>query len=186
MDPHFGEQFEVATATAEYGRIVAEVPRVFVGTEDDIELLVQLLCRELQRAFKQQGTHLPPWRSASSMLSKWRPRNCIDLPLPSSHPESAGTQQCLDGTCRTRGASSAPAPANCAAGMANVSNEGGVARHRLSQNYVLHSTTSDQLCQQVPPKAVDSSSLTLMPKYGFLTQDWSATSNSDELLRASN
>jgi len=115
VDPHFREQFECAKASREYGALLAELPPVFVGTEDEVELLVHLLCgcewarncgrralaallvgaralfqpltstpqrcRELQRSFRAQDAHMPPWRSATSMLSKWRPQNCVDVPL---------------------------------------------------------------------------------------------------------
>lgn len=84
MDLQFHEQFEIAQPTERYARLLAEVPRVFVGTEEGITVLVTFLCREMSDAFRKQGHTLPPWRQADAMLSKWRPRRSVEreLPLP--------------------------------------------------------------------------------------------------------
>ncbi|EFJ40509.1 hypothetical protein VOLCADRAFT_99686 [Volvox carteri f. nagariensis] len=78
IDPQFKEQFIIAKTTARYAAILAAVPPVFVGPEEHLPLLVNFLCNEMSAAFRQLGSVLPPWRHASSMLSKWRPRKSVD------------------------------------------------------------------------------------------------------------
>lgn len=57
------------------------IPQVFVGPEEHLVLLVNFLCTEMNAAFRQLGSVLPPWRHASSMLSKWKPRKSVDEPV---------------------------------------------------------------------------------------------------------
>ncbi|GIL64467.1 hypothetical protein Vafri_18378 [Volvox africanus] len=78
IDPQFKEQFIIAKTTARYASILAVIPQVFVGPEEHVALLVTFLCNEMSAAFRQLGSVLPPWRQASSMLSKWKPRKSID------------------------------------------------------------------------------------------------------------
>ncbi|KXZ44491.1 hypothetical protein GPECTOR_67g332 [Gonium pectorale] len=78
VDPQFKEQFIIAKTTARYAAILAAIPSVFVGPEEHLCLLVNFLCTEMSTAFRQLGSVLPPWRQASSMLSKWKPRKSLD------------------------------------------------------------------------------------------------------------
>jgi len=83
VDPQFCEQFLIAKPTYRYMRLLAHVPEVLVFPECGIRPLVQFLCMELAAAFKSTNTIVPPWRQASSMLSKWLPRNLkVDEPAP--------------------------------------------------------------------------------------------------------
>lgn len=84
IDPKFREQFEIAQPTKRYARIMEAVPEDFVGTEEQVEAVVGLLCAEIATAFKQQGASLPPWRQAAAMLSKWRPRKSTDRDVGAS------------------------------------------------------------------------------------------------------
>lgn len=81
MDASFGEQFLIAKPTQRYLSILACVPTVLVLAEDRIPPLVQFLSTELIEAFKTSETMLPPWRKASSMLSKWVPGKAHALPV---------------------------------------------------------------------------------------------------------
>jgi uncharacterized protein (TIGR01615 family) len=85
IDPKFKEQFEIAHPTERYQKVLDAIPREFVGTEDRITALVEVLCGEMKEAFEQTGVTLPPWRQAGSMLSKWRPRRSEDLSLSQDH-----------------------------------------------------------------------------------------------------
>jgi len=78
VDPKFREQFEIAHATPRYEAALAAAPADFVGTEERIVPLVELLCAEMSAAFRAAGATLPPWRQAGAMLSKWRPRRSED------------------------------------------------------------------------------------------------------------
>ena len=79
VDPCFKEQFEIAHVTPRYDCVLSEVPATFVGTEEQIIAVVQIMSKEISRAFQQAGATLPPWRHTASMLSKWQPRKSEDL-----------------------------------------------------------------------------------------------------------
>lgn len=93
VDPKFREQFEIAHANARYAAVLAAAPVDFVGTEERIVPLVELLCAEMSAAFRAAGATLPPWRQAGAMLSKWRPRRSEDAgakpPAPAGAPAGA-------------------------------------------------------------------------------------------------
>lgn len=78
IDPCFREQFEIAHATPRYAAVLEALPAVYVGPEDRMPALVELLCTEMSLAFKAQNVLLPPWRQAKSMLSKWQPRRSLE------------------------------------------------------------------------------------------------------------
>ena len=52
IDPCFREQFEIANPTKQYSTVLAEVPREFVGTEERVTQLVELLSAELKKSFQ--------------------------------------------------------------------------------------------------------------------------------------
>lgn len=94
VDPSFREQFEIGKhATEAYEALVAALPRVYVGFDDRLPLLVELLCDEMAAAFKERSVPVPPWRRAHSLISKWRPRaqshTSLALP-PASAPAVTG------------------------------------------------------------------------------------------------
>lgn len=54
----------------------------------------------MQEAFRENQSNLPPWRSASSMLSKWQPRRSMDetitaprFALPADAPAAAAVSK---------------------------------------------------------------------------------------------
>jgi hypothetical protein len=81
IDPFFREQFEVPVASRRYASLVEALPAVYVGTQEHLIPLVELMCEEMSRAFLEAGSLLPPWRRTKSMLSKWLPRRSCDLSL---------------------------------------------------------------------------------------------------------
>lgn len=52
--------------------VLALLPRVFVGTYDRLQQLVEWACAEMRASFSGSGGGLPPWRSLAHMLNKWR------------------------------------------------------------------------------------------------------------------
>jgi len=52
IDPCFREQFEIANPTVQYSTVLSEVPREFVGTEERVTQLVELLSGELKKSFQ--------------------------------------------------------------------------------------------------------------------------------------
>ncbi|KAG2448713.1 hypothetical protein HYH02_006069 [Chlamydomonas schloesseri] len=74
VDPELREQFEVAMPTPRYEALVAALPRVYVGAEERLPLVVEVLCDELALALRSKGLIIPPWRESSAMISKWQPK----------------------------------------------------------------------------------------------------------------
>lgn len=85
VDPDFRGQFEMAKQTQDYQAVMAVVPKVCVGTEQRVQQLVKLLCREMHRTFLEQGSSIPPWRSCESFLAKWH--------LPKAVPRLSRTSE---------------------------------------------------------------------------------------------
>ncbi|KAL8466958.1 hypothetical protein ACS0TY_035876 [Phlomoides rotata] len=76
VDIDFRRQFGVARATTSYQELINALPLVFVGTEEKLEKLVSLICSAAKQSLKERGLHIPPWRRASYMQSKWLSKNC--------------------------------------------------------------------------------------------------------------
>ncbi|KAG2433007.1 hypothetical protein HXX76_008734 [Chlamydomonas incerta] len=74
VDPELREQFEVAMPTPRYDALVAALPRVYVGAEERLPLVVEVLCDELALALRSKGLIIPPWRESAAMISKWQPK----------------------------------------------------------------------------------------------------------------
>jgi uncharacterized protein (TIGR01615 family) len=55
VDPKFKEQFEIAHPTPRYAELLEEVPACFVGSEERLVALVELLCSEMSAAFRGTG-----------------------------------------------------------------------------------------------------------------------------------
>ena len=89
VDPVFKDQFEIAKPTPRYAALLASLPDDFVGPMEHVIPLVSFLCSEIAAAFQEEGTLLPPWRQASSMLSKWRPRRSSEENVMGDYEEFA-------------------------------------------------------------------------------------------------
>ncbi|XP_024030634.1 uncharacterized protein LOC112094301 [Morus notabilis] len=76
IDMDFRSQFEVARPTTSYKRLVDSLPQIFVGSEEKLKNVVSLLCSAAKQSLKESGLHIPPWRKASYMLTKWFSENC--------------------------------------------------------------------------------------------------------------
>lgn len=79
VDPSFKEQFEIPHVTPRYNCVLSEVPATFIGTEEQVIAVVEIMSKEISRVFQHAGATLPPWRQTASMLSKWQPRKSEDL-----------------------------------------------------------------------------------------------------------
>ncbi|XP_010546504.1 PREDICTED: uncharacterized protein LOC104818570 [Tarenaya hassleriana] len=64
-------EFQIARPTERYLALLAEVPRVFVGTSRELKLLVRIMCNEIRLSMKQVGIHVPPWRRNGFVQAKW-------------------------------------------------------------------------------------------------------------------
>ncbi|XP_051151000.1 uncharacterized protein LOC127265302 [Andrographis paniculata] len=81
VDIDFRTQFEVARPTQAYQELTNALPLIFVGTEDKLKKLVSLICTAAKQSLKEKGLHIPPWRKATYMHSKWLSQNCKRVPF---------------------------------------------------------------------------------------------------------
>ncbi|CAH8357092.1 unnamed protein product [Eruca vesicaria subsp. sativa] len=71
VETNLAGEFEIARPTKRYTSIISQVPRVFVGTPEELKKLVRIMCHEIRRSMKQVGIHVPPWRRNGYMQAKW-------------------------------------------------------------------------------------------------------------------
>nr|GMD55988.1 uncharacterized protein LOC109184781 [Ipomoea batatas]GME11308.1 uncharacterized protein LOC109184781 [Ipomoea batatas]GME11312.1 uncharacterized protein LOC109184781 [Ipomoea batatas] len=76
VDTDFRSQFELGRPTQAYKELSNSLPTIFVGTEDKLHSIISLLCAAAKQSLKENGLHVPPWRKASYMHSKWLSENC--------------------------------------------------------------------------------------------------------------
>lgn len=95
IDIDFQAQFHVAHPTKHYQALIENMEGEFIGTEQKLRCVIQMLCEEMAQAFREQDIGLPPWRQSASMLSKWCPRRSEDwMPDGARFPsDAAGAQR---------------------------------------------------------------------------------------------
>jgi uncharacterized protein (TIGR01615 family) len=71
IDIDFRTQFEIARPTKEYNAIVKALPILFVGGEDRLQQIVNLMSDAVKSSLKKRGMPLPPWRKPEYMQAKW-------------------------------------------------------------------------------------------------------------------
>ncbi|XP_062096903.1 uncharacterized protein LOC133802576 [Humulus lupulus] len=71
VDIDFKSQFELARPTSAYKQLTSALPQIFVGSEDKLIQIISLLCSAAKQSLKERGLHVPPWRTAAYMQSKW-------------------------------------------------------------------------------------------------------------------
>lgn len=71
VDMDFRSQFELARPTQFYTEMTDSLPLIFVGTESKLCNIISILCSAAKQSLRQQGLHVPPWRTTSYMHSKW-------------------------------------------------------------------------------------------------------------------
>ncbi|XP_023877070.1 uncharacterized protein LOC111989510 [Quercus suber] len=81
VDVDFKSQFEVARPTATYKELINTLPSVFVGSEEKLNQIISLLCSAAKKSLKERGLHVPPWRKANYMRSKWLSKECKKVSL---------------------------------------------------------------------------------------------------------
>ncbi|XP_021851818.1 uncharacterized protein [Spinacia oleracea] len=75
VDMDLKSQFEVARPTQSYTQLLSKVPIIFVGNEVKLKRIISLLCSAAEHSLKERGLHIPPWRRAVYMQSKWKLSN---------------------------------------------------------------------------------------------------------------
>ncbi|KAB5557280.1 hypothetical protein DKX38_008189 [Salix brachista] len=81
LDMDFRSQFELARPTQTYKELMNTIPSIFLGTEERLDKIISLLCSAAEESFKEKGLHIPPWRKAMYMQSKWLSENCKKVPV---------------------------------------------------------------------------------------------------------
>ncbi|KAL7081776.1 hypothetical protein ACP275_14G059400 [Erythranthe tilingii] len=71
IDLDFAAEFEIARPTESYDRLMQHMPRVFVGTGEDLKRISKAVSDAAKRSLKSRGLHLPPWRKNRFMQNKW-------------------------------------------------------------------------------------------------------------------
>jgi uncharacterized protein (TIGR01615 family) len=90
VDIDFRSHFELARPTATYKEITNTIPSVFVGTEEKLKNIISLLCSAAEQSLKDRGLHIPPWRKATYMQSKWLSQDCKKVPISPNTDLGAG------------------------------------------------------------------------------------------------
>ncbi|GJR22854.1 DNA-directed RNA polymerase subunit beta-beta protein [Tanacetum coccineum] len=81
VDMDFKSQFVLARQTQVYSELINALPCIFVGTEEKLNSIVCLICKAASQCLKEKGLHIPPWRKARYMQSKWLSQNCKKVPF---------------------------------------------------------------------------------------------------------
>ncbi|GFR42010.1 hypothetical protein Agub_g2800 [Astrephomene gubernaculifera] len=73
VEPNFREHFCIGSvyATERYRQLLAAIPEELVAPYSQLQDMVKLICAEMKFSFEATGNSLPPWRSTSSVLSRW-------------------------------------------------------------------------------------------------------------------
>lgn len=99
VDVDFKAQFEIARPTAQYDALVQALPSVFVGRQDQLQWIVNVMSDAVKLSLKKRGMYLPPWRKPEYMRAKWfssYKRTTIDIWEKSTHEISDGSSDASD------------------------------------------------------------------------------------------
>ncbi|GLC37313.1 hypothetical protein PLESTB_001137300 [Pleodorina starrii] len=117
VDPELREQFEVATPTPRYEALVSALPRVYVGAEERLPMVVEVLCDEMGMALRSKGMVIPPWRESAAMISKWQPKQAKML-VSGAAAAAAGAGGLGSGSGSAKSSAGATPRVSLAGGMA--------------------------------------------------------------------
>ncbi|KAJ6685270.1 hypothetical protein OIU79_015352 [Salix purpurea] len=94
VDLDLRSQFELARPTRTYKDLTNALPSVFVGIEERLDKIISLLCSAAEASLKENDLHIPPWRKAEYMKSKWFSKNCNKVSvMPISEPGSDASEE---------------------------------------------------------------------------------------------
>ncbi|KAJ9167305.1 hypothetical protein P3X46_021969 [Hevea brasiliensis] len=71
IELEFKEQFEIAKACEEYKKLIAQLPKYYIGKADYLNAIVGILCDSAKRSMKEKKIHMGPWRKRSFVQMKW-------------------------------------------------------------------------------------------------------------------
>lgn len=64
-------EFEIARPTVQYSRMLQSLPKVFVGTADELMRIVRVLCDGARRSLRSRDLLVSPWRKNRYVQNKW-------------------------------------------------------------------------------------------------------------------
>ncbi|GAB2282431.1 hypothetical protein Dimus_016974 [Dionaea muscipula] len=105
VDADFGAEFEIARETECYEKLRSALPRVFVGSAEDLKRILRVVCDEVRRSMKCVGLALPPWRKHRYMMAKWFGpyRRTVNLQVPSGSDDRPVVDPVITVQCRSVG-----------------------------------------------------------------------------------
>ncbi|CAI5506485.1 unnamed protein product [Closterium sp. Naga37s-1] len=71
IDLDFRAQFQIARPTREYASALESTPLNFVGRQERLARLVEVVSGAMRGALRAQGMHIPPWRKGEYLHAKW-------------------------------------------------------------------------------------------------------------------
>uniref|UniRef100_A0A2N9G6L7 Uncharacterized protein n=1 Tax=Fagus sylvatica TaxID=28930 RepID=A0A2N9G6L7_FAGSY len=71
IDVDFRSEFEIARPTKTYKAILQTLPYIFVGKSDRLRRMIAIASEAAKQSLKKRGMHIPPWRKADYVNSKW-------------------------------------------------------------------------------------------------------------------
>ncbi|KAL7254643.1 hypothetical protein ACSBR1_008904 [Camellia fascicularis] len=75
VDMDFRSQFKLARPTSTYSELTTSLTSIFVGSEEKLIEIICLVCSAAKQCLRERGLHIPPWRKATYMQSKWLSHN---------------------------------------------------------------------------------------------------------------
>ncbi|CAI5469794.1 unnamed protein product [Closterium sp. Yama58-4] len=71
VDLDFRAQFQIARPTREHASVLESTPLIFVGRQERLARLVEVVSGVMREALRAQGMHIPPWRKGEYLHAKW-------------------------------------------------------------------------------------------------------------------
>ncbi|CAI5524242.1 unnamed protein product [Closterium sp. Naga37s-1] len=71
VDLDFRAQFQIARPTREYASALESTPLIFMGRQERLVRLVEVVSSAMRGALRAQGMHIPPWRKGEYLHAKW-------------------------------------------------------------------------------------------------------------------
>ena len=90
IELEFRTEFEMAKACDEYRKLIAQLPKTFIGKPDYLHAVLRVVCDAAKRSMKEKKIHMGPWRKRSFMQMKWSGYN-----HRKQHPAATTTQDLL-------------------------------------------------------------------------------------------
>lgn len=94
VDLEFAGEFKIARPTQEYVNLIDELPKVYIGTVEEVKKIVGVMTTAVKKSMRARKMHVPPWRKESFMCNKWLGiyKRSLNLNMPVTTPEKMRTK----------------------------------------------------------------------------------------------